>query len=128
MNADKRSQMSDLTGLVIASAYEVSNVLGVGFLEKVYRRAMLHELRQCGLRVEEEKRLVVHYKGAVVGDYYADLLVEDVLLLELKCVSAFAPEHMAQTLNYLRATDLRRALLLNFQKPHVEVKRVANGL
>src|SRR5690606_1092966 len=101
-----------------------SNTLGAGFLEKVYRNALAYELNQRGIDVSAEERLKVRYKGVVVGDYCADLLVAGRLIVELKCVEAFAEEHLAQCLNYLKATGLRLALLINFQKPKVEVKRV----
>ena len=128
MNADERDQIEELAHRVIGAAFEVSNVLGAGFLEKVYRRALLHELRLRGLKAAEEVKLAVFYKGINVGDYAADIFVERRLILELKCADAFSPTHLAQTLNYLRATDLHLALLLNFQKPKVEIKRVVHNL
>jgi GxxExxY protein len=109
---------------VIGAAYEVSNVLGPGFLEKVYENALTNELRRRGHAVAQQQRLEVIYKGDVVGDYVPDLLVDHCLIVEIKCAKAFAPEHVAQTLNYLKATGHTLALLVNFQKPRVEIKRV----
>jgi GxxExxY protein len=128
MADDAREELDDLCTRVIGAAFEVSNVLGAGFLEKVYENALLHELRLRGIHAEPQKRMRVNYKGRPVGVYLADILVEGRLLLELKCCDAFAPEHMAQCLNYLRAAGLHLALLLNFQKPEVDIKRVALNL
>ncbi|MEX0744020.1 MAG: GxxExxY protein [Phycisphaeraceae bacterium] len=124
MNTDKTG-LNKLSKEVIGAAYEVSNVLGVGFLERVYEKALLHEIGLRGLHVQGQHPLEVSYKGAVVGNYVADILVENQLLVELKCCDAFAPEHMAQCINYLRATGLTLALLLNFQRPRIEIKRIA---
>ena len=112
---------------VIGAVYEVANVLGAGFLEKVYQRALLKELTLRGLKAVPQASLSVSYKGQAVGEYYADLLVEDKLVVELKCVDCFSNEHMAQCLNYLRASGLKIALLVNFQKPKVEWKRIVSG-
>ena len=109
---------------VVGAAYEVSNTLGAGFLEKVYHRALTRELASRGLEVKSQVAYPVDYKGQCVGEYVADLLVEERLLVELKCVDRFANEHIAQCLNYLKAFGLRLALLINFQKPRVEWKRV----
>ena len=127
MNADERRYLNDLSERVIGCAFEVSNILGAGFLEKVYRRALMHELKLQDISAAAEYRLQVDYKGELVGDYVVDILVENKLVLELKCVTEFAPEHLAQALNYLRATKLPLALLLNFQKPRVEIKRVVHN-
>jgi len=127
MNADEREYLNHLAETVIGAAFEVSNVLGAGFLEKVYENALLHELQLRGLKAEAQKPIGVTYKGKSVGDYVPDVLVDDHLIVELKCVDALLPEHLAQCLNYLKATGLRLALLLNFQRPKVEVKRVVLG-
>jgi GxxExxY protein len=105
-------------------AHEVSNVLGAGFLEKVYERALARELTPRGLRVSCQVSFPVSYKGQLVGEYLADLVVEGRLVIELKCVERFSNEHMAQCINYLKASHLRLALLFNFQKPKVEWKRI----
>ena len=105
-----------------------ANVLGSGFLERVYERAMLCELRLRGLSARAQAPFPVSYKGHPVGDYVADLLVEDQIVVELKCVEAFSPEHAAQCINYLKASGLTKCLLINFQRPKVEWKRIVLGL
>ncbi len=114
-----------ITELILASAFEVSNTLGCGFLEKVYERALLQELRSRGLNATAQVSFRVIYKGCVVGDYFADILVENQIVVELKCVENFAPEHFAQCINYLKASNLTLALMLNFQHPNLAWKRVA---
>jgi GxxExxY protein len=104
--------------------FEVSNVLGCGFLEKVYERALLRELLGRGLRARTQVAYKIRYKGQFVGEYFADLVVEDCIVLELKCVESFSNEHVAQCLNYLKASGLKVALLVNYQKPRAEWKRV----
>jgi GxxExxY protein len=123
MNADKSKILhSDLTELIIKSFYTVYNVLGYGFLEKVYENSLKLELIKCGLSVESQKNLKVTYLGHEVGDYYADLLVNDLVIVELKAAEALCEEHEAQLINYLKATDKEVGLLLNFGK-HPEFKR-----
>jgi len=122
--AADRERLDRLFRRVVEAAYEVSNVLGTGFLEKVYEKALARELEARGLKVETQVPLPVRYKGAVVGDYFADLLVEGELIVELKCVENFSDEHLAQCLNYLKATGLHLAVLLNFRHPKVLYKRV----
>jgi len=112
---------------VIGAAYEVSNVLGAGFLEKVYERALIRELGLRGLPVRSQARYEVTYKGQAVGEYLADLIVGEQLVVELKCIVSFSNEHMAQCINYLKASGLRFALLINFQRPKVEWKRIVFG-
>src|SRR5947209_5733880 len=102
---------------VIGAAYEVSNVLGAGFLEKIYERALVRELASRGLKVKSQVPFPVVYKGHRVGDYLPDILVENQLIVELKCVDSFSNEHLAQCINYLKASKIELALLLNFQKP-----------
>ena len=116
-----------MTEKVIGCAYTVSNVLGCGFLEKVYENALAHELRKAGLRVRQQHGITVNYDGVAVGDYAADLLVEDVLVVELKATKSLDDVHLAQCLNYLKATGLNLCLLLNFGRPRLEVKRVVNN-
>ncbi len=127
MNADERGYENALTERVLGAVFEVSNTLGAGFLEKVYQRALLAELRLRGIRATAEASFVVAYKGHPVGEYFADLLVEDVLVIELKCVERLSNEHTAQCLNYLRASGRTLCLLVNFQKPKVEWKRIVLG-
>lgn len=109
---------------VIACAFDVSNTLGVGFLEKVYENALCVELRKDGLKFQSQKPIVVNYKGFQVGEYIADIVVEDKLLLELKALSALISSHDAQVMNYLKATNLSVGLLLNFGRPKLGVKRI----
>jgi len=120
------TSLIDVTKRVIGCAYTVSNTLGNGFLEKVYENALAYELRKFGLIVEQQKSLKVYYDGIVVGDYVADLLIQDAILVELKAVRNLEDIHLAQCLNYLRATDLRLCLLLNFGTPKVQIRRVVN--
>jgi len=127
MNADERGFNDPLTERVLGASFEVSNTLGVGFLEKVYERALLREFALRGIQATPQSSMSVMYKGYCVGEYFPDLLVEDSLIVELKCVDHFANEHMAQCLNYLKASGRRVCLLVNFQKPKVEWKRVVNG-
>jgi GxxExxY protein len=126
MNTDKRG-FDSLTERVLGAIFEVSNTLGAGFLERVYQRALLRELRLRGIRAIAEVSFAVNYKGHPVGEYFADILVEDLLVIELKCVERLANEHSAQCLNYLRASGLTLCLLVNFQKPKVEWKRIVYG-
>jgi GxxExxY protein len=126
MNADERGFFDSLTEQVLSAIFEVSNTLGAGFLEKVYERALLIELGVRGIRATAQTSLAVTYKGRSVGEYFADILVEDVLVIELKCVERLGNEHMAQCLNYLRASGLSRCLLVNFQQPKVEWKRIVH--
>jgi GxxExxY protein len=109
---------------VVGAAYEVANVLGAGFLEKVYQRGLLQELDLRGIPATADVSIPVHYKGHVLGNFSPDLLVDGRLIVELKCVDHFAPEHLAQCLNYLKASGLPLALLINFQRPKVEWKRI----
>ena len=113
-----------LTEKIIGAAYSVANILGFGFLEKVYENALAVELRGLGLKVEQQKSISVFYKGVNVGDYIADLMIEDTVLIELKSVKTLSDIHKAQLLNYLTATKKSVGLLINFGSPRVEIKRV----
>ena len=115
---------SDLTETVIGSAFEISKVLGAGFFEKVYERALIRELMLRGVSAKAQVSFPVCYKGQYIGEYVADLVVEEKLIVELKCVDRLANEHLAQCINYLKASRLQVALLINFQRPRVEWKRV----
>ena len=126
MDANEREYLNKLAEQVVGAAYEVANNLGPGFLEKVYERALLVELRMRGIKAIAQAPIELFYKGEPIGDYFADILVEDVLIVELKCADTFANEHLAQCLNYLKATKRRLALIFNFQKPRVEWKRVVH--
>ena len=112
-----------LTEKILEAAFAVHNTLGAGFLEKVYANALARELRDKGLSCEQEAPLKVRYKDAVVGDYSADVIVERRVLLELKACSALDPVHEAQIMNYLRASNLRVGLLLNFGRPKLQYRR-----
>src|SRR4051812_10644045 len=127
MNTDELGCPDSLTEHVLAAIFDVSNTLGAGFLEKVYERALLRELALRGISAIAQASFAVVYKGQSVGEYFADILVEDVLVIELKCVERLASEHTAQCLNYLRASGRNVCLLVNFQKPKVEWKRVVLG-
>src|ERR1700743_3330215 len=107
MNADS---FETLTEQVLGAVFEVSNTLGAGFLEKVYQRALLLELRLRGIRALAEVSFPVTYKGRSVGEYFTDILVDDVLVVELKCAERLSNEHTAQCLNYLRASGLTLCL------------------
>ena len=114
---------ADLTELIIKSFYKVYNSLGYGFLEKVYENALLYELKISGLQVVQQENIKVFYEGCEVGDHYADLLVNGLVIIELKAAEAIRQEHIAQLTNYCKATGKEVGLLLNFGKTP-EVKRV----
>jgi GxxExxY protein len=112
----------DLTSKIIACAYKVHNTLGFGFLETVYQNALLIELKKAGLHTENEKKIKVYYQNQLVGDYAADIIVEDTVILELKSVKDLHPAHSAQLINYLKATGIEIGLLINFAES-VQIKR-----
>jgi GxxExxY protein len=124
MDTDAHEWESDLTEVVIGAAFEVANVLGAGFLEKVYERALIHELALRGVSAKAQVSFPICYKAQYLGEYVADLVVGEKLIVELKCVDRLANEHLAQCINYLKASRLSVALLINFQRPKVEWKRV----
>jgi GxxExxY protein len=126
MNADK-TYLDSLSEKILSAVFEVSNTLGSGFLEKVYHRALLRELSLRSIGAKAEASFPVIYKGQAVGEYFADLLVEEAIVVELKCAEHLASEHTAQCLNYLRASGGTVCLLVNFAKPKVEWKRVVLG-
>ena len=105
---------ADITGKVIGAFFKVYNTLGYGFTEKVYENALAIELRRAGLKVVKQQEIVVYYEGEAVGDYRTDIVVNDVVIVELKAVRELADEHEAQLLNYLKATTIEVGLLLNF--------------
>ncbi len=125
MTADQRRYAhTELTQQIIGVFYDVYNELGPGFLESVYEAAMAIALEQIGLRVQRQASVRVYFRGAVVGEFRADLLVQEVVLVELKAARATDSSHEAQLLNYLRATRIEVGLLLNFG-PKPEIKRLA---
>ena len=111
---DARYPHVDLSATVIGAFYETYNALGFGFLESVYENAFAIQLEHCGLRVERQRPITVRYRGNIVGDFRADLVVEERLLVEIKAASALLPVHEAQLINYLKGTGLQLGLLLNF--------------
>jgi GxxExxY protein len=118
---------SDLTEMIIRAFYKVYNVLGYGFLEKVYENAMLIELRNIGLFVEKQYRIKVFYEEQIVGDYFADLIVEKTVIIELKACECLHEDHEYQLINYLKATEIEVGLLLNFgKKPEFKRKIFSN--
>ena len=127
MNTDERRCPDSLTERVIGAILEVSNTLGAGCLEKLYERALLRELELGGIRASGQAWFGVTYKGQHIGTYCSDILVEDVLVVELKCVERLANEHTAQCLNYLRVSGRSVCLLVNFQRPKVEWRRIVHG-
>jgi len=117
----------ELSEKIIKAFYAVYNTMGYGFLEKVYRNAMSIELQQMGLKVVPEAKISVYYYNQIVGEYFADLVVEDTIVVELKAVSAIGEDHKAQLLNYLKATSYEVGLLFNFgPKPDISRKAYDN--
>jgi GxxExxY protein len=116
----------DLTNRIICAFYNVYNILGSGFLEKVYENALVIELMKIGLSVTQQESVKVYYYGVQVGDYYADIIVNGLVILELKAAESLRNEHFAQLTNYLNATDKEVGLLLNFGKKP-EFKRIVLG-
>ena len=111
------------TDKIIKAFYAVHNGLGPGFLEKVYENALAIEMRTAGLRVEQQRAVRVEYRQQVVGEYFADIVVDDSIILELKTVETLNEDHAAQLINYLRATDFELGLLLNFG-PRPQFRRI----
>ena len=117
----------ELTAEIINRFYKVYNTLGYGFLEKVYEKALKYELEKAGLHVERQKPINVYYETELVGEYFADLLVENKVIIELKAAETICEEHENQLINYLKATKIEVGLLLNFgRKPEVKRKIFSN--
>ena len=116
-----------ISELVIGCAFEVSNTLGAGFLESVYENALAVEFTRAGICFDRQRGLSVSYKGEFIGQYMADFLVEQCLIVEIKALSRLVPEHEAQVMNYLKATGLTVGLLLNFGTPRLGVRRIVWG-
>ena len=112
-----------ITDLILKTYYDVYNQLGYGFLEKVYQNAMYFELKSLGYKVEAQKPIKVYFKNQLVGEYYADLLVDDKVIVELKACELLMNAHVAQIMNYLKATEIEVGLLLNFGED-AEFKRM----
>jgi GxxExxY protein len=115
---------SELTGRILKAFYKVYNTLGYGFLEKVYQNSMLIELRAMGINCGDEIPIKVYYENQLVGNYCADILVEGMVIVELKAIERLAPEHEVQLVNYLKATGTEVGLLLNFGPKPQQIRRV----
>lgn len=126
MNTDEGEKMeiNEITEKVIGCVYMVSNTLGGGFVEKVYQNALFIEIGNSGLRVRQQVPILVKYNEIIVGEFFADLVVEEQVLVELKAVKLLDEVHAAQCMNYLRASGLPVCLLVNFYRPKVEIRRL----
>lgn len=124
MEEARKFQHGEVTGKVLRAAFSVSNSLGCGFLEKIYENALVIELRSLGLHVAQQVPIKVSYRDQLVGEYLADLVVEHTVLVEVKAAEADHPSFVAQTLNYLKATGLPVAMLLNFGKSELSFRRL----
>lgn len=126
MSNDTMSELllKDTSFQIIAAVYEVHNVLGFGFLENVYQKALLKELRLRGLKADAQKEIKVLYKDEDVGSYYADIVVNDEIILELKAVDCLTKAHESQLLNYLKGTGMKLGFLINFGKDKAVYKRM----
>ena len=118
----------ELTEKIIACAYRVYNTMGAGFLESVYGKCLVIELRKTGLLVEAQKAIQVHYNGELVGEFISDLIVNDTVILELKAIKQLAKVHEVQLVNYLVATGKPVGLLINFGDEKIEIKRKLRSL
>ena len=116
-------EINDLTYKINGAIFEVNRVLGSGFLEKVYENALLIELRHCDLKVENQVPIEVKYKNENVGEYFADIIVENQVILEIKAIESLDRIHEAQILNYLKATGYKIGLLVNFTHPKAQIRR-----
>ena len=123
MNTDNGILHEELTGSILSAFYTVYNALGYGFLEKVYENALLIELNKAGVNVSQQQAITVYYGKKPVGEYFADLIVEDLVIVELKAAESLRQEHALQLTNYLKGTGKQVGLLLNFG-PKPEFKRV----
>ncbi|MCK4909183.1 MAG: GxxExxY protein [Planctomycetes bacterium] len=119
----KKFKHSEITEKILGAAFEVHNTLGCGFLEKVYENALIEELRLRGVKVEAQKEIQVFYKNKKVGTYIADLVIEGKVIVGLKAVESISTVHMAQVLNYLKASGYEVGLILNFAKTKLEYQR-----
>jgi GxxExxY protein len=121
---ENKIQYKDLSYKIVGLAMEVHNELGYGFLEKVYENALMVLLRREGVKAKQQAPVTVRFSGEVVGEYFADVLVEDKIILEIKALDRLTEAHKAQALNYLKATGLRLVILLNFGKNKLEYVRL----
>ena len=120
------NDINTITEQVIGCAYRISNILGIGFLEKVYENALCVELRQSNISFIQQHPVKVYYQKTCVGCYVADLLVAGQVIVELKAVKSLNSSHFAQCMNYLKSTDLKVCLLINFGTPKIEIRRIVN--
>lgn len=116
----------ELTEKILKACFDVSNELGCGFLESVYQKALLIALAEVGLKAQSQYPLKVLFRGQTVGEFFPDIIVEDTVLLELKAVKSLMPEHLAQVMNYLKATGIEVGFLINFGNPKLEYRRFGN--
>ena len=121
-------EINDITYAINGAVFEVNHVLGPGFLEKVYEKALLIELKSRGLMAESQVPIKVFYKRNVVGEYFADIFVEKKVIIEIKTVKKLDNVHEAQLLNYLKATEIQVGILVNFKHPKAEIKRMVLNL
>lgn len=126
INEEILNAINEITGAIIGAAMKVSTALGAGFAEKVYENLLVSKLRKAGLEVRQQAPIRVEFEGEVLGTYVADLLVESVVIVEVKAIAALQAVHRMQCVNYLRATGLPICLLLNFGRRRLEYKRFAN--
>lgn len=117
------NNLDELSYLIIGSCYEVYKDLGYGFLEKVYENALVYELKNKGFKVETQKEIKVEYKGVCIGNYIADVIVNNKIILELKSIEKLNVIHEVQLVNYLKATGIEVGLLINFNPNKVEIKK-----
>lgn len=118
----------EITEKILGACFEVANELGSGFLESVYQKALLIVLRDKGLQVRSQVAIPVYFRNHPVGEFYADILVEDRVVVELKATKQLAPEHLAQVINYLKASRLETGLLVNFGGGKLEYRRLNNRI
>ena len=121
-------QFDELTHTIIGASMEVHRALGPGFLESIYRKALLHELTVRGLSARTEVEIQVQYKNLIVGKHRLDILVESIVVVELKALNGIAPIHLAQVLSYLKAADVRIGLLINFGEDQLQFKRLIRSI
>lgn len=118
----------EITEVILGASFEVINELGIGFLESVYEKALLVALHDKGLQARSQMPIPVLFRNQSVGDFYADIVVEDKVIVELKAVKSLVPEHLAQVINYLKATGFETGLLINFGCAKLEYRRLHNKI
>lgn len=121
---EKRKAVDDITGRINGCAFKVQNTLGCGFLEKVYENALAWELAQAGMHVRQQAPYQIRYGAIVAGEYFADLIVDGAVIVEVKACEALSAVHKAQVINYLKASCLTAGLLINFGHPKLEIRRI----